>query len=279
MESQSLGAIMKKFLLNLYEKSQKLTFMQGVVLTITLTSIVSIASTVLPNGLFSFAPGTPISSSEINENFKKVAGEVVLKVKYDPITFTNASYGTSSNCSDPATCHQYSKKVKFQQFIVSDANFLETTVSSPETTPASQTFNYYKVPVSGWYEVRFTPFATSMQLSNPSCASANNSCFFSFSMNSSLQLVENLAAIDGGAMIQIASKNFSINRQNYDANLYELDSPSMMGGAMLLESKRIYLTTGQIIYATFSSSYNANYMNDDTLNASFGGMELTILKL
>lgn len=279
MESQSLGAIMKKFLLNLYEKSQKLTFMQGVVLTITLTSLVSIASTVLPNGLFSFSPGTPISSSEINENFKKVAGEVVLKVTYDPITFTNASYGTSSNCTDPLTCHNYNKKVKFQKLTFSDANFLEATISSPDTTPASQTFNYYKVPESGWYEVRFTPFASSFQLADPSCATATNSCSFGFSMNSSLQLADNLAAIDGMGMIHIASKNLSINRQNYDANLNALDAPSMMGGAMLLESKRIYLTTGQIIYATFSSSYNANSMVDDTLNASFGGMELTILKL
>lgn len=60
---------MMKKIVNFYKK---LGFIQGVALTICLTSAISIATVNIP-GFFTFSPGAPISSSEINSNFDKLS--------------------------------------------------------------------------------------------------------------------------------------------------------------------------------------------------------------
>src|SRR3954466_4879728 len=51
---------------------KNLGFMQGFILAICLTSAISIATVTIP-GFFVFTSGTPISSSQINSNFDKLA--------------------------------------------------------------------------------------------------------------------------------------------------------------------------------------------------------------
>jgi len=58
-----------KTIINFYKK---LGFFQGVVFTICLSSAISIAAVTIP-GFYTFTPGTPISSSQINSNFDKLA--------------------------------------------------------------------------------------------------------------------------------------------------------------------------------------------------------------
>lgn len=51
----------------------KLSFIQGIVITITFTSVFSFAAVNIPD-FYTFTAGTPISSSQINSNFEKLAG-------------------------------------------------------------------------------------------------------------------------------------------------------------------------------------------------------------
>jgi len=50
----------------------KLSALHGVAITVCITSAISLASVTIP-GFFTFSPGAPISSSEINSNFEKLA--------------------------------------------------------------------------------------------------------------------------------------------------------------------------------------------------------------
>ena len=90
---------MKSFFKKILNSYKKLSFLQGVALTICLTSFFSIAATNLP-GFFVFSPATPISSKEINDNFEKVAGKIVLKANLSSsFNGDDSSFSTPSDCS------------------------------------------------------------------------------------------------------------------------------------------------------------------------------------
>lgn len=63
---------MMKKIVNFYKK---LGFIHGAVLTICLTSAISIATVNIP-GFYIFSPNTPISASQINSNFDKLANQI-----------------------------------------------------------------------------------------------------------------------------------------------------------------------------------------------------------
>lgn len=108
----------------LIECYQKLTFLQGVALAICLTSLISIAATNLP-GFFVFAPNTPISSSEVNNNFEKIAGNIVAKAMISTASsISNVDFRVPANC---ATCNEYRKKLYFDTVAFNDSNFKTAT--------------------------------------------------------------------------------------------------------------------------------------------------------
>lgn len=61
--------LMMKKIVNFYKK---LGFFQGAILTLCLTSAISIATVNIP-GFYTFTGGTPISASQVNSNFEKLA--------------------------------------------------------------------------------------------------------------------------------------------------------------------------------------------------------------
>lgn len=279
---------MKKYLLNLYEKSQKLTFFQGVILTVSLTSLVSIASTVLPNGLFSFSPGTPISSSEVNANFEKlasVAGKTVLKVTLSPFTLTNNSYGIPSNCG---TCNNFSKKIKFDSIIVSDGNLKEATdnENDPNYSNFSQgdKFHYYVVPENGWYEIRF---ASNLSYTyNPAIACTSPglgyNCNFNISIYTNVWIANSLT----DAVANYSPNSISLLQEGASVQKNDDDNDNilenyMAGGNMqpLMEIKRYYLKSGQVLFAWVNSNYAVNNVTDTSISANSNGIEFTINKL
>lgn len=280
MESQSLGAIMKKFLLNLYEKSQKLTFMQGVVLTVTLTSLVSIASTVLPNGLFSFAPGTPISSSEINANFEKLSsavGTVVLKASYSSaISVNQSSFITPSDCS---TCKVNRKRIKFSTIAIGALQDATDTDSNSSTN--SSPFSYYQVQESGWYEIRLlaNTFAT---INAPTTCDAygcdinvNSSVSVNFADNLSQAQTSSTGSIGWSSAYQNLRDDNDNNGINNDDGVFDSVIPYP---AYPPEIKRYYLKSGQILFVRFEGNYN---VRDVTPNITVGlnSLDLTVIKL
>lgn len=280
MESKLLGAIMKKFLLNIYERTQKLTFFQGVVLTVCFTSLISIASTVLPNGLFSFSANTPISASEINANFEKVAGTVVLKANMtSPISVGHSTFITPSDCS---TCKINRKRISFSSVAIGASQVQQDTDTDSNATTNGSLFSYYQIQESAWYEVRL--------ISNTyTTINAPTTCDLlgcDLSVNSSLTV--NVS--DTLAQAKSSSMSSSINwqgsykylRDDNDNNGVNNDDgvfdPAITYPTYPPETRRFYLKAGQIIHVRFEGSYTSRDVTPD-FTVGLNSLDLTIIKL
>lgn len=259
---------MKNKIFNLYEKIQKLTFFQGVALTLCLTSLVSIAATNF-SGFFVFTPGTPISSSEINANFEKIGGTVVYKA-----IFSNA-FSVDQNSlivpTDCPTCNVYRKKILFTS--VTAGTSTTTTDSDANNASNNSNFSYFTVPSEGWYEVRFLG-DLSTSITSPNCS--GTSCQMSVSAGAGVYIAGSLALAQAGgnnSSIAWQGNNKNLTDNNYD-NIF--DPPNYWPGS-LGEAKKFYLKAGQVVYVRFEGNGTITNATGD-INLGANSLDLTIIK-
>ncbi len=256
----------------LYEKYKNLTFFQGVALTVCLSSLISIAATNIP-GFFVFSAGTPISSSEINANFEKLAGTIVLQATYSTgYSVTQTSFSSPPECP---TCVIYFKKLFFNSIALSDINLKTTTDTHSSSGSFNSTFHYYQVPANGWYEIRLIGDAVT-SIANEVCQITN--CSVNVSNN------VNVAVADSASNAAAKYNNFSflngiwfsndVRDSNSDGTF---DSYSTSPGYPP-ESKKYYLKAGQVVFLKAEASYQLNSATAD-ISAGLNSAELTIIKL
>ena len=251
---------------------KKLTFLQGVVLAVCLSSIMSIAATNLP-GFFVFSAGTPISSSEINSNFEKIAGSVVFKGSVSSaFSIINSNFTAFPDCP---TCNMYRKRILFDNISVSDANYKEINENYDYFSTLGQAFSYYEVSVSGWYEIRFIGQVT-LSAANAVCNAA--SCSHNIFGNMNVQVANSLSG---------TQSLYYYNNMNYGTNFSQMDNNgdssfdnTYNGDNSIPEIKRFYLKAGQKVFVKFDASYNqTNVTADYTVGYPVNSIDLTIIKL
>lgn len=248
-------------------------FFQGAAMAIGFTSLVSIAATNFP-GFFIFNSGTPISSSEINSNFEKLTGTILVKG-----VFTGSITANESNFIVPAscpTCHNYSKKLTLSSVSIGAANLLSATDTDSESASVGSSFNYISIPSDGWYEFRFIANPT-VTLSGTTCDSSG--CQANINLNIAVSYANNLTSAQStsqGLSLGWSGVYDNKNDLNSDAafdtntnNLYPPPPP---------EIKKFYLKAGQVLYFTFNASYVASNATIAT-NVSVTSMDVTIIKL
>lgn len=247
---------------------KKFGFFHGVALTICLSSLVGVAATNLP-GFFVFTAGTPISSSEINSNFEKIAGNIVVHAKLTtPFTGTNAQFEVPSDCP---TCTVFRKRINFNSIITGN---LQTAVDAdPSAFSEGSNFHYYQIPSDGWYEIKFlastsSTYANEMCLSMGCMVSVNSNVNVTIADNLTIATTTNLAAYLSG---QGSSKDIRDN--NNDA----VFDPVTSYPSYLPEARKFYLKSGQILFVRFESNYSLSSATADfTVGAS--SMELIVTK-
>lgn len=260
--------LFSKFRQNLFKPG----FFQGAAVAIGFTSLVSIAATNFP-GYFIFSSGTPISSSEINSNFEKLTGNILVKGVYSgSISATESNFIIPATCP---TCHNYVKKLLLSSVSVGAANVLTSTDTDIESASYGTSFNYVLIPSDGWYEFRLIANPTS-SLSGTTCDSPG--CNANVNANSTINLATSLANAQSNSLgLSTAwvgtydSKNDINSDGIFDVvnNPYAIQPP---------EIKKYYLKAGQILYFGFNASYG---QNSATITASVtsSNMDITIIKL
>lgn len=272
MGSQLLETLMKSFFSKYRQNFFRPGFFQGAVMAIGFTSLVSIAATNFP-GYFVFSSGTPISSSEINSNFEKLTGSILLKaVISDNVSVNQSSFIIPSACP---TCHNFSKKLTLSSVSVGTANVLTSTDTDSESSSYGSNFNYISIPSDGWYEFRLITNVTT-SLSGTNCDSTN--CNANVNANSAIYLATSLAnaqAHSQGSSMSWVSAYDNLNDANSDGMF---DVSNNIYGVQPPEIKRYYLKAGQILFFGFNASYNQN-LSTISASVSFSNMDITIIKL
>lgn len=256
----------------LKKKYSDLTFFQGVAAAICFTSLISIAATNLP-GFFIFTAGTPISSSEINTNFEKLAGNIVLQASYTTgFTATNASFFVPSDCG---TCNMYKKRMNFNSVTMSDANFKTTNDLETNSSSYGTPFHYYEVPVSGWYELRLIP-TMNVTINSSSCDA--NGCSHNIGMGVHVQVGNNATAAASTSAGMMWLSGTSVNKDERDMNSdMAFDSTSSWPGQPP-EIKRYYLQAGQIIFVRAEGNFSQTSVTA-TYTVGVSAIDFTIIKL
>ncbi|MBP9681274.1 MAG: hypothetical protein KBD76_07705 [Bacteriovorax sp.] len=264
---------MKPFLSKYLESYKKWSFLQGVTLTLCLSSLISIAATNFP-GFTIFTPGTLISAEEINNNFEKVVGKIVVKANVSSsFSGDNSSFYTPSDCP---TCHVFRKKINFDVITVNDSN-LKTGID-PETSSSTYNsdFSYYQVPSSGWYEIRFTPSAA-VDFTNTQCTAGG--CSVNVYANFSLLIANSLSAINS-AVYSLSFQGGSSKYQSDSGGTPGTFNAATTYPSMPPEIKRIYLKMDQLLFVKFEANYSQNYATADySFAVAPNSTELTIIKL
>lgn len=276
MGFKQLGTLimMNKKLEMIVRQYKKLSFFQGVILTLCFTSLLSIAATNLP-GFFIFNPGTPISSSEINANFEKIAGTVVVKASLiSSLSIMNSDFIIPIDCP---TCNNYRKKINFDNILINDNNFKTATDNDPNSSSHMNNFTYYEVPTSGWYEIRFVP-DLKLTYINSLCLAPQ--CSHSIYAAISISIAKDLISTSSNSYAQ-ATSYFGVSKYESDVNndgAFELNSNYYPPQPP--EIKRIYLKGGQILFAKLEANYQqTNVTADYTVDLTANSLQLEIIKL
>lgn len=262
MGLELLGSIMKIFNY-LYSRFEKLSFIQGVVLSICLSSIVSIAATNIP-GFFVFNAGTPISSSEVNTNFEKLSGNIILKAN---VSGTESITNTGANLT---------KKMNFDSISIGSANFKTTTDTDPASASYGSIFSYYEVASDGWYEIRLIPtYSTDVNniIQNIVCpASCNFAVYVGYNIN-----------VASGVVVQGSAYNRTLISTVFSAFKKDTNSDGVVDvsttSPMVIGANSFYLTTGQVVFIAFTANSQALTGSADfMMGYNAGSQDLTIIK-
>ena len=260
---------MKKKIIKIYKN---LTFLQGMALAVCLSSLVSIAATNLP-GFFVFSAGAPISSSEINSNFEKIAGSVVFKgTVLTGFSIVNSNFTSFPDC---LTCNVYRKRILFDNVSVSDTNYKIMNENNENFSTFGQPFSYYEVSTSGWYEVRFIG-QTTLNAANAVCnvASCNHNAFASLN----IQISNTLSGLQN--LYYYSNINYGSNISQMDSNGDSSFDNAYNSENGIPEIKKFYLKAGQKIFVKFDASYSQiNATADYTIGYPVNSIDLTIIKL
>lgn len=247
-------------------------FFQGAAVAIGFTSLVSIAATNFP-GFFIFSSGTPISSSEINSNFEKLTGTILVKaVISGSVSINETNFIIPASCP---TCHNYGKKLLLSSVSVGAANVLTSTDTNMESASYGTSFSYITIPADGWYEFRLVTNTTT-SLSGTTCDASG--CNANVNANSTINLANSLTNAQsnsqGTSMSWIGTYE-NLNDMNSDGIF---DVANNMYGSQPPEIKKYYLKAGQILFFSFNASYNQNNATVTT-NVTTSNMDITIIKL
>ena len=247
-------------------------FFQGAAVAIGFTSLVSIAATNFP-GFFIFSSGTPISSSEINSNFEKLTGTILVRAVINgSISINESNFIIPSSCP---TCNNFGKKLLLSSVSVGAANVLTPTDTNSESASYGTNFNYITVPTDGWYEFRLVANSTT-SLSGTTC-NANN-CSANVNANSAIYLATSLTNAQSntqGPSMAWTGTYENLNDMNSDSIF---DVTNNYYGNQPPEIKRYYLKAGQILYFGFNASYTQS-SSTISVNVTNSNMDITIIKL
>jgi len=259
---------MKRFFKNL---SNRTGFIQGIIFTMGITSLISYAATNLP-GFHVFNAGDPISSSEMNENFEKVAGLITLQAENSgAISYTVADGPGSTNCN---TYDGFTGKLNLTASI-SDADWQQGTDNTGANVTNGQSYSFYEITQTGWYETRLV-------VNNADFTYTCTTGFCSEGM--STKITAAYAPMVGS---EPHDSNYvgvtSVERSWYG---YDSDGDSIIQAIEetytdnLPEIKRVFLKAGNAVYLRFEMC--TQYAGTGTDGLSFsnaGDISLTLIKL
>ena len=266
---------MKK-LLNYWELLiNKTSFIQGAIFATVVTSAITIAATNLP-GFFIFQSGTVISASEMNSNFEKVAGRIVLQTTLPAMSYSFDSgvicMGLSYNGGD---CGFFDKLLLDSAYItISDTDLKETNNTDSTKITSTGSYSYYEVPADGWYEIRIKGNAN-FDLISFSCDGTD--CY----AQSTFAIMTKVVNISGS----LPDNNYS-NLTDVFSNEYH---SALMGNSVFSineyyaspgESERRYLKLGQaVIFYAESSIYMSTATVAGTVTVPDREIEITLIQL
>ncbi|HAZ11349.1 MAG: hypothetical protein A2X86_20280 [Bdellovibrionales bacterium GWA2_49_15] len=266
---------------------EKNGFFHGIFFALAFSSALAIAVTGI-EGFHTFSPGGVISASQMNENFEKVAGEVIFHGR-NLATFSHLKSSAGQQCgysADP--CHL--GFLVFDEVVGGGDNYL--SVSDPSTSTYSftsgSTIKYIKIPVSGFYEIRLVahPSTFTIDVGAPS-ASVTVDCMsdiYKFDESAAAtQLVLQNNEYDirlGGYMPPTLVKtNISKNGYDGDANgilsMSELSNGSVNYGTLI----RKYFAAGETFIPYMRTLISASSTSASGAVYNAGELELIIKRI
>jgi hypothetical protein len=260
---------MKKLLSKLFRNTG---FIQGMFFAIGITSVLSYAATNLP-GFHVFTPGGVISSTEMNDNFEKIAGVIVVQAaNTGAIGYTYSDGPGSYNCN---AYDGFTGKLNLTASI-DDGNWNLATDTNNATGNATYntSFSFYEIPTSGWYEVRLV---ANEAVRSHTCGGPN--C----NMNFGTKVKLGYATMSGGVPSMTSTEVVHVQD---DFNIYDSSSDGVVDAGEITrnsntpEIKRVYLKSGSALYVNLDLCVQGTTTGTDGSSfANPGDISLTIIKL
>ncbi len=264
---------------------EKNGFFHGVFFALAFSSALALAVTGI-EGFHTFTAGEVISAAKINENFEKVAGEIIFHGR-NAGTITHILSTAAQTCMGNP-CHL--GYLVFDEVVSGAANYL--SVTDPSTAANSFTsgtpINYIKIPVSGFYEIRLvtTPSLVTFEVGSPSTsASVDHSVdihvFKEANAATALVMSNSSSQVDFGGSMEMGQLSNSINMYGYDSSADGALQPGEIntntreyGGTF---SK--YFTQGDTVVVYVRTVINSQSSGTTGVVFAPGGIDLIVKRL
>lgn len=247
--------------------------------------IVSVVTYGVPaiSSLNVFSAGSVISSAQINANFEKLSGTVLISgnsggsIRYvDDTDLVNHSTGCFPTGS-PRYCIR--EKLDFTVDYISDAaNLITKTENLSFYTNNGQNYKMYKIPVTGWYEVSVTndtAFTQTFVCAGTSCRA-----------NSWLSGMVRIYKLDGSNNIIHPSSYSSVMtsasyyQDDNDGNSSWADNPAAVYDLSIGETRKMYLKAGLGITLELEANHEfINITGNYTYQIPANGIKFKLTRL
>ena len=257
-------------------------FLVGALISGSLVSAITLGMPAI-SSLNIFSAGSVISSSQVNANFEKLAGTVILSGSFgsapryvDDTDLVNHPSGCSLN-SSAGYC--LNERLDFNVDYVNDPSLI-LNKSEGITTYTSPAANYkiYKIDTDGWYELSlisdFT-YTKSLTCTYPGC-----SFYVQFNLGFRLHNLDGSNNIVNPTTGYGASTSLNLNQNDNDSDGSFSNNQIIESFIYRGDRREIYLKAGTGITLELFASHNFSFISGNySVHIPANGIRFKIIKL
>lgn len=246
-------------------------FVPGMLCSLALGSVLSYAASNIP-GIFVFSNGAIISASEMNQNFEKISGVIILQAGEDfSATYDHSTISGNYKCM-ASTIDCYSGRLELPAASIGTMGV--AVDSSPTNTTYSDNYSFFEIPSDGWYEIQLRANPSTR---TTSCLTAN--CNGNFSSVFRLKIFKTVDDLPGNSSTTVieAMDNYYYSDTSSNGNIEGQEISANPGLGL---AKKVFLQAGQAISIDFEINVDGSSIdsNDHVIFAP-GDLALSVIRL